>query len=227
MIEVCVGSVDDALAADPCGVGRIELSAALELDGVTPSMGATEAVLAGVRTPVVALVRCHPGGFEYAADEVETMARDARRFAALGVEGVAIGALRADGSLDTDAMRRIADAARCGAAGVRLVCHRGFDRATDLDGAIDALAAMGFDRVLTSGGTASALEGAPTIARLRARSPVEPVPAGGVRSANIAAVARATGCAWVHGSFRAGMDVACVRLDVQELEAALRAAGGV
>jgi copper homeostasis protein len=226
-IEVCVGCISDALCADAGGAGRIEISSALEVDGVTPSAGFVEGVLERVRVPVVALVRARAGGFVYDAAEVGAMARDAATLAALGVEGVALGALRPDGRIDAESMRRMAGAARAAADGVRLVCHRAFDATPDLDAAAETLAALDFDRVLTSGGAACALDGAASIARLRALSGVAPIPAGGVRAANVGELVAATGCGWVHGSFRRDSpgEGGEVRLDERALRAALARAG--
>lgn len=185
-----------------------------------------EAVVAGVRAPVVVLVRARPGGFVYDEAEVGAMCRDAEAAAALGAEGVAIGALEPDGGLDLDAMGRMAEAARAGNPDVALVCHRAFDHVPDFGDAIAQLEIMRFSRVLTSGGRPTAAEGAQTIARLQRASTLELVPAGGVRADTIRAIIEATGCRSIHGTFRLRGDrPACaIRLDADELRAAIRQA---
>lgn len=210
------------MAADACGVDRIEISENLEADGVTPREHIIEAVLADVRAPVVVLVRARAGGFEYDDAEVGEMCRQAAAAASLGIEGVAIGALRADGELDTDAMGRMAEAALSGNPHIRLVCHRAFDCVSDSTKAIEQLETMGFARVLTSGGRPSALEGAEIIARLQRATAIGLVPAGGVRAGNIRGIAQATGCRSIHGTFRV-LSEGAVRLDPDELAAAMLA----
>ena len=44
LIEVATGTVDDAVAAREGGADRVELSSALELGGLTPSLGAVRLV---------------------------------------------------------------------------------------------------------------------------------------------------------------------------------------
>lgn len=222
-IEACVGSVRDAREADACGVDRIEISENLEADGVTPGKGFVEALVAEVRVPIVVLVRARVGDFRYDQAEVAQMCRDAAAFAALGVEGVAIGALRADGSLDADAMRRMAEAARTQRPDITLVCHRAFDCVPDLPEAVAQLESMGFDRVLTSGGRSGAPEGSDIIARLQRATALELVPAGGVRAQNIRQIVETTGCRSIHGTFRVRAPSAdgAVRLDPEELRSAV------
>lgn len=196
LVEVVCDSVADAVAAKRAGAGRIELGCAPELGGLTPSVGVMEAVRAAVDLPVVALVRPRPGGFHYDHDELRAMERDIRLLLESGADCVATGALTVDGTIDTDALRRFVDVA----AGKPLVFHRAFDVCADLDSAFDILLEQGVARVLTSGGAATALEGATMLAELhrRGQGKTTILPAGGIRSANAATVAESVGCSELH-----------------------------
>jgi len=203
-IEVVCDSVADTLAAQAAGAGRIELGSAPTLGGLTPSQGLVDAVLEVATVPVVVLVRPQPGGFVVDGATVSAMVSDIRWLSARGVAGVVVGALDTDGEVDIDACRRFRDAAE----DIEFVFHRAFDRVADRDGALDAALELGVDRILTSGGAASALAGAGEIARLRERAAgaMEFLPAGGIRAANVGRVTVATGCRWVHAGPRCGVD---------------------
>ena len=86
------------------------------------------------------------------------MRSDVNMAARCGAEGLVVGALLPDGSIDTDTCLRLADAAR--SHGLSLTFHRAFDRVADAFGSLECIIAMGFDRVLTSGLAPTALEGA-------------------------------------------------------------------
>lgn len=154
-LEACVESVASARAAEAGGADRLELAARMDLDGLTPPAVLVAQVLACVRIPVVVLVRPREGGFTYDPGERGAILDAVQAARALGAHGVAVGALRSDGSLDREFLARLAEAARP----LRVTCHRAFDRAADLSGALEELVALGFDRVLTSGGAVDAAAG--------------------------------------------------------------------
>lgn len=178
-LEIAVTGVAGAVVARDGGADRVELCSALELGGVTPSQGLTEAAVA-TGVPVHALVRCRPGGFVYDADELDVMIREIRTLVRSGVAGVVVGALRADGTLDVDAVRWFVEAARDATAALPtrplephplkprpleqrplerrpldITVHRAVDRAADPVAAVAALAGLGVTRVLTSGGAST------------------------------------------------------------------------
>ena len=182
LIEAAVETLRSARAAQDGGAGRIELCAALNDGGTTPSVGVVEAVIAQIRIPVFAMVRVRPGNFHYSEDELAIMLRDVAVLRQLGVDGIVFGALTADSQIDTAAIRRVLDAAQQ----MPVTFHRAFDRTPDLDQSLDTLIELGISRVLTSGGAASALEGADRLARLVARSAgrIHIMAGGGVREGN-------------------------------------------
>jgi copper homeostasis protein len=196
LFESCIDSHDGALASAGGGAGRVELCARLDLGGTTPDRALIERCVATVPIPVFVMIRPRGGGFVYDAGEVATMAADIRAASEAGAHGVVFGALRPDATLDVDVMRRLIDAARP----LPVTCHKAIDASRDPLEALEALLALGVDRVLTSGGADTAATGAATIARLAARAGDELVvmAGGGVRAGNVAALVQQTGVREVH-----------------------------
>ncbi|SAK50161.1 CutC family protein [Caballeronia calidae] len=167
LLEVIATTVSDARAAERGGADRLELVTAMGEGGLTPSIGLIESVVDAVRIPVNVIVRPHSRAFVYDADDYAVMLRDVRAIAKTGANAIVVGMLRADGSIDTDGLARVIEAAD----GVQLTFHRAFDESRDLPAAFDTL--LRFDavtNVLTSGGKPSVLEAEDTIAKLVARA---------------------------------------------------------
>ena len=127
ILEICAGSVESALAARDGGAQRIELCAALEVGGVTPSAGliAEARKVDGLTLNVI--IRPRGGDFLYDAHEAACMEQDIRTCKQLGVDGVVIGALTADGDIDTELCKRLIAAAD----GMSVTFHRAFDMCRD------------------------------------------------------------------------------------------------
>jgi copper homeostasis protein len=153
-LEICVDDAAGLAAAISGGADRIELCSSLTVGGLTPTPGLM-ALAATAQIPVYAMIRPRPGDFVFSADDVATMETDIDAARAAGLSGVVLGATHADGSLDTAILKRLA--AR--ASGLGLTLHRAFDLAPDFPAAIDTAIALGFERILTSGGAARAIDG--------------------------------------------------------------------
>ena len=107
IIEVCCSSLSEAREAEAGGARRIELCSAITCGGVTPSHGTITAIVqAELNIDINVLIRPREGGFCYTADEVDTMCRDIEFCRQMGVHGVVIGALTADGNIDIEACER-------------------------------------------------------------------------------------------------------------------------
>lgn len=196
LIEACIDSIGDALAAERAGAGRVELCANLMEGGTTPSAGLIRSVVAHIHIPVFVIVRPRGGDFMYSAEEIEVMLRDIEAAKACGAHGIVSGALHANGAIDEDGTDALLEAA----APLPFTCHRAFDLTRDLEESLDVLMALGAARVLSSGGAATALGGAPVLAHLRtrARDRLGIVAGGGVRAEHIASLAQATGLREFH-----------------------------
>jgi copper homeostasis protein len=196
LVEACVDSVESALAAERGGARRLELCDALFDGGTTPSAGMIAACRERVSIPLFVIIRPRGGGFMYSEAELDVMRRDIRFARSLGVDGVVIGALRSDGTVDADGTRTLVDAAD----GLAVSFHRAFDFAPDLDAALETLIASGVVRVLSSGGAPTAREGIPRLASLvrQALDRLVVMAGGGVREENVREIVEATGVREVH-----------------------------
>ncbi|MER7889487.1 copper homeostasis protein CutC [Micromonospora sp. NPDC094482] len=195
--EICIDSVEGAIAAEAAGADRVELCSALFEGGLTPSIGTIEVALRSVdRIRVHVIIRPRAGDFIFSEHEVEAMVRDVRAAVAAGAHGVVIGALTAEGDVDVATTRRLIEAA--GDASVTF--HRAFDMVRDPFQALEQLIDLGVSRVLTSGQEVSVLEGAPLIAELvrRAGGRIIVMPGGGITPRNIARIVEATGAREYH-----------------------------
>ncbi|PWK92825.1 copper homeostasis protein CutC [Fulvimonas soli] len=201
LLEVAAGSLASALAAQEGGADRVELCGSLAGGGVTPSYGLIAAARERLRIPLYVLVRPRAGDFLYDDAELDAMCRDVEACARLGCDGVAIGALDADGEVDQARCRALVAAA--GKLGVTF--HRAFDAARHPSRALEEIVALGCERVLTSGGRADALEGAPAIAALAAQAAgrIRVMAGAGIRPDNLAAVAARSHADEFHASARA------------------------
>ena len=196
LIEACCGSAEDALMAEKGGADRIELNSSLVWGGLTPSAGTLETVKNHVSIPVLCMLRPRGGGFYYSEPEFECMLRDTRALLRAGADGFVCGCLRADQTVDTERMKRVTDAAD----GKPVVFHRAMDVLPDWRSALEELIRIGIPRVLTSGQSRTALEGAETIRQMReaAGGRITILPGCGIRAENAAEVIRLTGCDQIH-----------------------------
>jgi copper homeostasis protein len=205
MLEVCVEDAAGLAAAVAGGGDRIELCSALALGGLTPSRALVR-LAAAAPIPVHMLCRPREGDFHYAEPEVAQVRDDIDLAAESGLAGIVIGAGGAQG-LDHGVLADWLDhARRVGSArGKRLsvTLHRVFDLLDDMESGLEQAVAMGFDRILTSGGATRAPEGAAMLAHLHERAAGRIVIlAGSGVSAETVPLLRSTGIAEFHASCR-------------------------
>ena len=196
LVEACVDAIDAALEAERGGARRLELCGELLQGGVTPSAGLIAAVWERVEIPVFVLIRPRTGDFLYSHDECDVMLRDVEVTRSLDADGVVIGALTRDGDVDVGTVSQLIDAA----GSMKVTFHRAFDFVRDQDVALEALIELGVDRVLTSGGAATALEGAAALARLvqQAAGRIVVLAGGSINAMNVGEVVGASGVREVH-----------------------------
>ena len=195
-VEICVDSVESALAAQAGGADRVELCDNLVDGGTTPSFGSIEKARALLDIKLHVIIRPRGGDFLYSDIEFDIMRRDIEIAKSLNVDGIVIGLLTSDGDVDVERTRELVGLARP----MSVTFHRAFDVCRDWAKALEELRSIGVDRVLTSGQTALAADGVGTLSDivLAAGYEIAIMVCGGLRPDNIAAIAKATGAKEFH-----------------------------
>ncbi len=199
-LEICVDSVESAVAAAVGGAQRVELCSALLEGGLTPSLGLIRAVRASIGIGVHVMIRPRGGDFLYSPDELSVMRDDIALAAGAGADGIVLGLLTVDGDVDVERTREMVELA----GPLTVTFHRALDVARDLESAFVAVLQTGVARVLTSGGAPTAKEGRHRLRELvrLAGTRLEVMVGGGVRSENIAELVHATGAGAFHAALR-------------------------
>ena len=197
-LEICCYNYHSCLLAAEAGAQRIELCADAAEGGTTASYSTIKKVKEKLHIDVYPIIRPRGGDFFYDEEELSIMQADIRLCRELGCEGVVIGMLKADGSIDKDACKRLVEAAYP----MGVTFHRAFDRASHPFEALEDIIQAGCERILTSGHKPTALEGAHLLNDLirQANDRIVIMPGSGIRASNIAEVAKKTGAVEFHSS---------------------------
>lgn len=207
ILEICAGSLHSALAAQQGGADRVELCDNLEEGGTTPGYGTLSRTRDLLHIGLYPIIRPRGGDFLYDEAEFEVMCRDIGICRQLGCDGVVIGLLDADGTVDVKRTRLLAELA----FPMGVTFHRAFDRSRDAFAALEDIIDAGCERILTSGQRPTAPEGAGLIARLveKAGDRIAIMAGAGVREDNIGELVKRTGAGEYHStaktSRRSGM----------------------
>jgi copper homeostasis protein len=202
ILEVCANSVTSAIAAQDGGAARVELCENLAEGGTTPSYGQLILARKHLHIKLYVLIRPRRGDFLYTDLEFEVMQADIRTCIKAGCDGVVIGMLKADGSIDRERCTELVRIARQWGLGVTF--HRAFDMCVDQYQALEDIIEMGCERILTSGGKSTAMEGATVLSHLieKATGRITIMPGSGINENNVADLVHFTGATEVHSSAR-------------------------
>jgi copper homeostasis protein len=196
ILEVCVDSVQAAIAAQQGGADRVELCANLLEGGTTPSAGSIRHARRSIDIGLQVMIRPRGGDFCYSEIEFEVMKLDVEVARGAGANGVVIGILTVDGSVDEARTRALIELARP----MNVTFHRAFDMARDPYQTIETLIGLSVDRILTSGQESSALEGLDLISELarRAGDRIIIMPGGGITEGNFRKIVERSGAGELH-----------------------------
>lgn len=203
-IEICANSVGSCLEAQKGGAYRVELCAGIPEGGTTPSYGEIAVARELLNIKLNIIIRPRGGDFLYSDVEHKTMLHDIEIAKKLGVDGVVIGCLKADGTIDMERNRELIAAAE----GMSVTFHRAFDMCKNPFESLEQIIALGCDRLLTSGQQPTAIEGISLLSQLveKAGDRIIIMPGSGVNEDNIAILADKTKAKEFHFSAREPID---------------------
>lgn len=183
-LEICAYSLESCIAAQKAGAARVELCASAKEGGITPSIGmiqqARKILNQTKSTLLFVMIRPRGGDFLYSDIEFEQMISDAIEAVRSGADGLVLGILKRDGSIDINRSKQIIETARSAYKEIiseqkelGITFHRAFDRAdvfAEVEGIklpnnkkikdrISEVIQTGADRILTSGFMPTAEEG--------------------------------------------------------------------
>jgi copper homeostasis protein len=200
LLEIAAFNFQSAWLAANAGARRIELCENAHEGGTTPSYGTLKLAKEKIPIPIFPIIRPRGGDFLYNDEEFSIMQKDILLCKQLGYEGIVIGLLNADGTIDTKRTSQLTELAYP----LDVTFHRAFDRTVDAMQALEDAIDCGCTRILTSGQHPNAFEGKDLIKQLvqQAADRIIIMPGSGIRSNNIRAIADYTGANELHSSAR-------------------------
>ena len=200
IIEIATSDFLTTRSAVEGGADRIELCANLAEGGTTPSYAHIKKCREAFDIALFPIIRPRGGDFLYTKDEFEIMKNDIKLCNEIGCDGIVIGLLNMDGTIDMTRTSELIELAYP----LDVTFHRAFDRCKDPFMALEELIEIGCQRILTSGQKPTVSEGVDLIAELnkKADDRIVIMPGSGVRKENIKMLAEKTGCIEFHSSLR-------------------------
>lgn len=206
------------MAAERGGANRIELCRDLALDGLTPDADLMRAVRSEVRLPIFAMIRPRAGDFVYSEAEFAAMQRDIESVKEQGMDGAVLGILTKDGAVDVERSRQLVELAHP----LPVTFHRAFDDCADLRKSLEDVIETGAERILTSGGAATAAAGVPMLRELVASAGERVIilPGKGINAANLQDIVVKTMAREFHSGLSSA--IPAPRADVKSFEMEVR-----
>ena len=198
VVEIVVFNLESALKAQEGGADRIELCDNQGEGGTTPSAGIIEMVRQNLNIDVYVMIRPRGGDFCYSNYDFHAMKRDIALCQRASVDGLVFGILNPDGTIDKKRCRELISRCRP----LKVTCHRAFDMTRDPFEALEDCIAAGFDRILTSGREARAVEGTALLSELvkKARGRIAIMAGSGLDEETVVEIVRRSGVREIHFS---------------------------
>lgn len=198
LLECATDSVESALAAARGGADRLELCSNLIIGGTTPTMALFDEVRSHSDIPLFILIRPRFGDFLYSDYEANVICREIEMFQKAGAQGVVIGSLNRDGSLNEEHMKRFVERAK----DMSVTLHRAFDMSADPIATLEKAKALGVNTILTSGQAPSSLDGIDLYEKLleKANGELTILAGGGIKAATIKTLLEKTSLTAFHMS---------------------------
>jgi copper homeostasis protein len=199
-LEICCDSVESAINAQIAGAHRVELCADLGEGGITPGYGTISTVRNNISIGLHVIIRPRGGDFLYSSSEYEIMKRDIVICEELGINGVVLGILKKDGSVDVARTANLVDLAYP----MNVTFHRAFDMCNDPFNSLEDVVVTGASRILTSGQKNQAGEGIDLLNQLvkMANGRIIIMAGGGINNSNVEHIIRSTNVTEIHMSGR-------------------------
>ncbi len=206
ILECCVDSVESAIAAGVGGANRLELCGNLIIGGTTPDINLFLAIREKVPLKIHVLIRPRFGDFCYTDEEFSIMKKDIEMFKEHGADGVVIGALNQDGSLNIGEMKELVSAA----GDMSVTLHRAFDVCRDPFKTLQEAKNLGIQTILTSGQKNNCFDGKELIKQLveKADGKLDILVGSGVKDTIIKEMAAVTKAKSFHMSGKVELDSA-------------------
>lgn len=197
ILEIACFNVESALIAAANGANRIELCQNYAAGGITPEITAITEVRQKTQIPLHVIIRPREGNFIYSVAEIETMKQQIVQCKNLGVNGVVFGVLTKTASVDANICRELIESAK----GMSITFHRAIDQCQDIRAQFKNLVSLGINRVLSSGGCSTAVEGRMELRVLQKiyGDKIRIMPGGGLRAVNLPDLL-STGCTEFHSA---------------------------
>lgn len=203
VLEACVDCVESARAAVDGGATRLELCGNLIIGGTTPSQELFEQIKKNMDIRIHALIRPRFGDFCYTDTEYKIIKKQVENFRKLGAEGVVIGILKPDGTLNMEQMEGLMEAA----GDMSVTLHRAFDVCADPFQAMEQAKSLGIKTILTSGQGDTCMAGIPVLKKLvETRENLDIMVGSGVNAEVIQTVYGETGARAYHMSGKVTLD---------------------
>ena len=152
---------------------------------MTPNSDLIKLTRQSISIDLHVIIRPREGDFTASEEELNQMLQSIQECKTIGVDGIVVGVLKTNGTLDVKSMNLLVEAAKP----MSVTFHRAFDVCTNPLSVFEQLQSLDIQRLLTSGQAKKAIEGVPLIKQLISSKQKVSVMAGsGVNAENIPAL---------------------------------------